>query len=458
MTTEHLEDALPGDLLPTLPAAAHKALELVGTTNADLGELSVLIGGDELIAARLLQAVNTGRVNEEDQCTSLEEAIEKLGLNTVRLLVVAFSLVDLTRGVSKDLDLTEFWRRCVYAASASRRLATISGSGDPEVAFMAGLLQDIGMLTMLSSLGDRYREVLIQAKGSHIDLPRVEQAAVGFTHADAGAHLGAHWGLDTLLVAPIRLHHQSGTALQGCSREVAVAAMASRMSANEDLKSVMAMSKALFGLSPEQTRSLMQKTARDSKGLSGLLHLRKKPKLKPKPVPVDLRQQFAQVLSQQFKRAVAGDGILGLIIGEADAMDTLLTRFGANATRRTLAAVYERVERRSGTEPLQLPGGRFAVILPGATRSDTSAIAERLRHDIAGTPFDVRDDEGKVESLSISLSAGAAALEPAVAQRISRAEDLWRVAENALKAAVSAGRDCVRVFTPRVSDDRSHAA
>ncbi len=458
MTNEHLEDALPDGLLPMLPAAARKALELVGATGVDPRELTMLIERDELMSARLLRAVNAGRFNLTEPCTSLEAAIEHLGLSTVRLLVIGFSLVDLTRGIGDDLDLTEFWRRCFYAAAAARRLAAITGSGDPEVAFIAGLLQDIGMLAMLSALGDRYREVLTRAIGNHTDLPRIEQAAVGFTHADAGAHLSAHWGLNVDLVAPIRLHHQSVTGLRGYGPEVAVVALASRMSSNENIKSVMTMSKALFDLTAEQTRSLMQQTARDSKGLSGLLDL--KETQQPQPVSVDLRKQFEQALSRRFDRAAAGDGVLGLIIAEADAMDELLSRFGANATRRTLDAVCVRVRRRCGSDPLQLPDGRFAVILPGARRNDTAVLAERLRQDIAGAPFDVRSDDGSVESLLISISAGAAALEPAVAQRISRPDDLATVAENALRAAVRAGRDCVRVFTPRTqaSDDRSHAA
>jgi len=458
MTTVHLHDALPDDMLPTLPAAARKALELVGTTSVDPRELSVLIERDELMSARLLRAVNTGRFNLADPCTSVEVAIGHLGLNTVRLLVIGFSLVDLTREIGDDLDLTEFWRRCFYAAAAARRLAVITGSGDPEVAFIVGLLQDIGMLAMLSALGDRYREVLTRANGSHADLPRIEQSAIGFTHAEAGAHLGTHWGLNADLVAPIRLHHQSVTGLRGYSREVNVVALASRMSAKDNISSVLDMSKALFCLTAAQTRTLMQQTARDTTGLSGLLDLKETPQ--PQSAPVDLRQQFEQALSRRFEQAAAGDGVLGLIIGEADAMDALLTRFGADAMRRTLDAVYERVRRRCGNEPLQLPDGRFAVILPGATRTDTSVLAERLRQDIAGAPFDVRDADGTVESLLISISAGAAALEPAVAHRISRPENLLTVAENALHASVRAGRDCVRVFTPRTQagDGRSHAA
>ena len=87
-------------------------------------------------------------------------------------------------------------------------------------------------------------------------------------------------------------------------------------------------------------------------------------------------------------------------------------------------------------------------------------LAERIRQDVAGAPFDIRDRDGLVESLLVSISAGAAALEPAIARRLNRPEKLSKVAENALDAAVRAGRDCVRVFIPRTQgpDGRSHAA
>jgi GGDEF domain-containing protein len=230
------------------------------------------------------------------------------------------------------------------------------------------------------------------------------------------------------------------------------------MSANEDIKSVLAMSKALFNLTAEQTRTLMQQTARDTTGLSGMLDL--KETARPQCVPIDLQQQFEQALSQQFNLATNGDGVLGLIIAEVDAMDALLMQFGKKASHQTLDAVCKRVRPQCGCDQLPLPDGRFAVILPGMTRYETAMLAERIRQDVAGAPFDVRDGNGMVESLLVSISAGAASLEPAVAQRLDRPEKLAKVAENALNAAIRAGRDCVRVFIPRTQagDGRSHAA
>ncbi len=457
MSTDPIDNLLPDDLLPSLPPAAQKALELVGSASVDPREFRVLIERDELMTARILKAVNTGRFDLPEPCTSLEAAMGHLGLNTVRLLVIGFSLVDLTKELGGGLDLSVFWWRCFYAAAAARRIAVLTGSCDPEVAFIAGLMQDIGMLAMLSVFGDQYREILIEADGSHADLPDIEMAAVGFTHADASAHLGSRWGLNAELVAPIRLHHQSVIGLQDCSPAVNTVALASRMSLQEDLDTVVALSKKLFDLTPEQTRDLMQQTANDTKCLSGLLDMTDTPDR-----PGDLRQRFEHALVRRFEQAAGRDGCLGLIIGETDAMDDLMSRFGADAAGRTTDAMFERVRRRAGVagEPLQLPDGRFAILVPGASRTDTARLAEGIRNDVGGAAFDVRDDDGRVEPLLMSMSAGAAALEPAVAKRLNRPDDLLRVAENALRAAVRSGRDCVRVFTPRrqAGDGRSHAA
>lgn len=447
MSPGPLDNALPDELLPSLPAAACKALELVGRPTVDPRELGTLIKRDERLMTRILRAVNSGRLNLPDRCASLEGAVAHLGQNTVRLLVIGFSLVDLTSGIADELNLTEFWRRCFYSAAAGRRIAVVTGSCDPEVAFIAGLLQDIGMLAMISALGDRYRRVLTEADGSHLLLPGLEHTAVGFTHAEAGAHLGSRWGLNAELLAPIRLHHQPVTGLQGCLPAITAVALAARMAVPEDVEAVLAMSRTLFRLTGEQTRSLMQQTARDTRGLSGLLDVNETP-----PRPVDLTAQFRAVLAQRYQRAITRGGCLGLIIGEPDAMRD-----------RAARAIFERVRPRAaagGAEPMRLPEGRFAIIVPAATRHETSMLAERLRQDVAGAPFDVRDGGGRVERLPLSISAGAAALEPAVMRRLSSPQRLEVFAENALRFAVRAGRNCVRVFTPRrqAGDDRSHAA
>ena len=60
---------------------------------------------------------------------------------------------------------------------------------DPEHAFLAALMQDIGMLAMLSTMGASYLDILKRAGDNHARLPHWERATLGYTHAEVGAFL-----------------------------------------------------------------------------------------------------------------------------------------------------------------------------------------------------------------------------------------------------------------------------
>src|SRR5690606_16866166 len=99
----------------------------------------------------------------------------------------------------------------VYSACAARLIAQSGGLGDPEDAFIAALLQDIGALAMHIAIGDEYDQVCNDPARAHEDLPAKEQQLFGFQHAEAGAQLAERWRLPASLVAGIRFHHRPST-------------------------------------------------------------------------------------------------------------------------------------------------------------------------------------------------------------------------------------------------------
>jgi diguanylate cyclase (GGDEF)-like protein len=92
--------------------------------------------------------------------------------------------------------------------------------------------------------------------------------------------------------------------------------------------------------------------------------------------------------------------------------------------------------------------GTFAVIAPGASRFDSAKLAERLRQDIERQRIDAGADAGHVQ---VTASIGVAALEPAVADRLHDPGPLLRLADEALRTARRAGRNCVRIFSPKAA-------
>jgi len=115
-------------------------------------------------------------------------------------LALSFALVRGRRRDDGGFDRAAFWRRAVFSALASRTLAEASENGlDPEEAFLAALLQDIGMLALAEVFPREYGELCSQAGGEHDALARLERERWQADHASVSALLARAWRLPPLL-------------------------------------------------------------------------------------------------------------------------------------------------------------------------------------------------------------------------------------------------------------------
>lgn len=101
-------------------------------------------------------------------------------------------------------------------------------------------------------------------------------------------------------------------------------------------------------------------------------------------------------------------------------------------------------------------GEEFAVILPGRDRIDAARTAEALRRAVEEHEVDPSAPGGVPPRVSVTVSLGVAAVEPRTSRVLSTPVLLTRRADQALYAAKTAGRNCVRVF--HVTDEGKSAA
>ena len=491
-----LEKVLSCPNLPSLPMVAMELLELTSDPDVALSHIAKVVQHDQALCSKILRTVNSSYYGLSKPCPTITRALAYLGLSTVKSLVLGFSLIDSTSAKNDDFDLVHYWRRCFQAAAAARRFATTTRVVDPEEAFIAALMQDIGMLAIHAAIGPEYEKVIAETEGDHALLPRHETATLGFTHAEAGAQLAERWHLPTQLVDPIRNHHRQlerpdqfgpivNTVILACSVSRVLTAAAPKAALN----SLYVMSNMLFGLSESDTRSVVAMTSEDARELSGLLdvhvgdtpdvtsllaeaeeakikhdlevqretmQLREsneqlaKQALTDGLTQVGNREQFDQELSSRFEQATMFNGSLGLVIADADHFKRLNDEYGHQVGDAVLVELARRLREQTGSAGVvcRYGGEEFGVILPGSSRRDAAKVAEGLRAAIGEKPFDLRADELGVDSVEVTVSLGVAALEPAVTKHFSKPALLVRAADGALYAAKRAGRNCVRVFNP----------
>ncbi len=191
----------------TLPPVAAEVLDVTGGDEVDLERLARCIERDPALTAKMLGVVNSSQYGLGSRVSRVHQALTLLGTRCVKLLVLGFSLpVELASDDQAEL-LDDYWRHALLKAVAARELSETIFARPGDDAFIAGLLQDIGMLALLKELGKPYAAFLQRVRRESGNLAALELATLGFDHAILSARLLDHWGLPDSIVQAIALPH-----------------------------------------------------------------------------------------------------------------------------------------------------------------------------------------------------------------------------------------------------------
>jgi putative nucleotidyltransferase with HDIG domain len=165
---------------------------------------------DPAMTAKLLQLVNSAFFGIARKISNPVEAVQLLGINTVRSLALsihAFSCFDHAK--MPELSIDRIWTHCLVVGNLARKIAQIEELelGTVDEAFISGLLHDLGKLMLAVNMPERYVASLALARKNNIPDLDAEREIFGATHADVGAYLLGLWGLPVPIVEAVALHH-----------------------------------------------------------------------------------------------------------------------------------------------------------------------------------------------------------------------------------------------------------
>lgn len=143
-------------------------------------------------------------------------------------------------------------------------------------------------------------------------------------------------------------------------------------------------------------------------------------------------------------QAAASGGQLAVLMLDLDRFKAINDRFGHAAGDAALKAVADAIRQnvRVFDTVARYGGEEFVVVMPGASRPEGEAVAERLRAAV-----DALTVESAGQRLPLTVSIGVAALQPASGAPAGSSVDgaLLRAADAALYRAKAAGRNRVVV-------------
>jgi diguanylate cyclase (GGDEF)-like protein len=193
---------------PSPPGVASHIIELAQDPEIEMSKVAKAVSLDSALTTKILRIANSPLYAQRRKSESLRQALVVLGLNATLTLALSFSLVkSLRSGSANGLDYPRYWRRSLLAATAARALADALRQPQAEDFFLAGLLQDVGMLALDRATPDLYQDTKV-LQMDHVALAQHELERITMDHAEVGAWAMRKWNLPARICAAIANSHK----------------------------------------------------------------------------------------------------------------------------------------------------------------------------------------------------------------------------------------------------------
>ena len=210
MTSLRVDDIIRSvERLKPMPSNVSHILREIEKQNVGIDALAGMIGLDQVLTALVLQLSNSVSLGYSRTCSTLHEAIMHIGLQRLKsALVTSPATSMMNRSLSGyHLGAGELWQHSLMVGVASEWLAQVLHYPDPEQAYVAGLLHDIGKLLLDQAVFSNYARLADYVQKYNVQLWQVEEKLIGIDHARVGGLIAEHWNFPVVLVDAISFHH-----------------------------------------------------------------------------------------------------------------------------------------------------------------------------------------------------------------------------------------------------------
>ncbi len=474
---------------------ATEIISLARDPDIEMAKVAQAVGRDPAMTAKILRIANSAFYAQRRPSQNLRQALVIIGLNAALTLALSFSLVSSLRAMRPTgIEYPRFWRRALLSATAARAFCEAAKQAHPEEVFLAGLLQDMGVLALDRASRDFYGKLPLST--THADWIAYEQKEIGHDHARYSAMLLRSWNLpdriwkaveyshaphrlpkdsdDVRLASCVALGSDLAEAVLATDRVGALATLAERAEQllqmdHPRFSAVVAHiiklipeTAALYEtelIAPEDAENLLAE-ARELLAVRNLHALQEVSALQATTSVLLTRTEEAEdssrrdaltgalnrpwldrLLDREFTQAVVFGRDLSIAHVDIDRFKTINEKHGTQVGDKVLRSCAQALQAcvRGSDLVARFSGEEFMIVLPGADHDIAKQVAERVLHAIATT-----DHDPETGNVTITASIGTATYTPR--HRFPSTLAILEAADHALYAAKLCGRNRVECY------------
>jgi HD-like signal output (HDOD) protein len=169
--------------------------------NSSADDVAELIKVDAALAASTLRLANSAFFSAGGKAESVTDAVIRLGQRELYRLAALALVGRWETGTAGRGEPGDFCRHALCTALAAEVLAETSERIDPQAAYTAGLVCDLGKLALAHACAPFFPAIRVRCASLGCTWTDAEQTVLGYTHAEVGSRLLRAWSFPENLVA-----------------------------------------------------------------------------------------------------------------------------------------------------------------------------------------------------------------------------------------------------------------
>jgi HD-like signal output (HDOD) protein len=216
-TQQHRRSRLASILsggLPALPSCVFDLDVLLSAPIVDLKKVSEVIRSEPRLCRRILRLSNTVLPTSSSPVQTISEAVVLYGPDYFRALVLICAITRFAAREFRDEIAAAFWPHSALVASVSERIAEWSEYPVRGLAYLAGLLHDIGHLPLMMVAREQEATGHRFPSDTWRDNLELEREFFGLDHCEIGRWMAMSWKFSSSLLDAVQHHHDPSRANQ----------------------------------------------------------------------------------------------------------------------------------------------------------------------------------------------------------------------------------------------------
>ncbi len=203
------------DSFPVLPMTVTRLMNVTNDPDCSVKDVVATIHSDQSLCLTILKIANSVLFGRPQKVDSIKMAVVILGFNEVQRIALTKALINSFSKLARQHKtfIDRFWQHSFICGMAARVIARDQHI-TPEIAFMGGLIHDIGKLIMLQTFAEDYSPEQWMAGLSNEQTLYEELQMFSFTHDILGGQLLEKWFFPENLITAVAYHHRPEEAVR----------------------------------------------------------------------------------------------------------------------------------------------------------------------------------------------------------------------------------------------------